>query len=509
MFTGVNNMLFKSIVTLFLFINVISAFVANPIIQDPISLPKYDFKYITNKNNHVDNLSELLQDIGPYHNCFVETLESAEDVEAYDPNSNDFKQLLDQTIVNATIILDKLFNATSIITPSKHRYQLGLSTGYWNYIFAYNNTIVQYSNEDLSYVLGSYKETVSNPTILSNENGFYLSQHYFTGTICDITSKPRVVDVQYICDPSLKKGTAQFVTIREWRICEYEAIIATHDLCNVPLLSKDAEETFSYRVTCENPNIKSATSYLTSPNHDVHFLGESIYLLKTTEQSKNDTELDVIVLASSSASQIDDIFSTLQANVFGSIFAKGYLGSGIYTKSYFIWNAPVINLFGDILGYLKVETTGQHSDGSLSISLNNETPTFENGNFEIIRLLEEEEEEDFVAPLGEDTSHGPVNPGEKNLLEDDIIVRIGTDYDAIIIETPDDIIAFPIEAKIEPNDNTLINNVENVILDGQNKDNVLKIETKKDTKKELLTRGNINANEHASPGKTELEHDEL
>lgn len=60
----------------------------------------------------------------------------------------------------------------------------------------------------------------------------YLVQRWEGGTICDMTGKPRAVEVQFHCSTV---GTDHIALLRETSICEYLLVIHTPRLCSEPL----------------------------------------------------------------------------------------------------------------------------------------------------------------------------------------------------------------------------------------------------------------------------------
>lgn len=60
----------------------------------------------------------------------------------------------------------------------------------------------------------------------------YLVQRWEGGTICDMTGKPRVVEVQFHCSTV---GTDHIALLRETALCEYLLVIHTPRLCSEPL----------------------------------------------------------------------------------------------------------------------------------------------------------------------------------------------------------------------------------------------------------------------------------
>lgn len=80
------------------------------------------------------------------------------------------------------------------------------------------------------------EEAVIKSDTLKEEEDFedkrYLVQRWDGGTICDMTGKPRSVEVQYHCSTI---ATDHIALLRETSICEYLVVIHTPSLCSEPL----------------------------------------------------------------------------------------------------------------------------------------------------------------------------------------------------------------------------------------------------------------------------------
>lgn len=130
------------------------------------------------------------------------------------------------------------------------------TTGWWSYMFCYNSYVKQYHAlpasqtrqwppaEDPntpSYVLGTYdsinnkKATIDGPPkpeagdLQTQSETTFLVQKLDDGTPCDLTGKPRKVEVQYHCSP----GTQDRIGwIKETATCAYQMVVYTSRLCN-------------------------------------------------------------------------------------------------------------------------------------------------------------------------------------------------------------------------------------------------------------------------------------
>ncbi|EIW85028.1 hypothetical protein CONPUDRAFT_47616 [Coniophora puteana RWD-64-598 SS2] len=70
-----------------------------------------------------------------------------------------------------------------------------------------------------------------NVKLAHGEGPTYLTQRYSDGTLCDKTGKPREVEVQFRCSPSLIDSIAY---VREARTCSYVLEVQTPRLCDEP-----------------------------------------------------------------------------------------------------------------------------------------------------------------------------------------------------------------------------------------------------------------------------------
>ncbi|KAK5088510.1 Protein OS-9 [Lithohypha guttulata] len=172
------------------------------------------------------------------------------------------------------------------------------TTGWWSYMFCYNSYVKQYHAlpaqqarqwppaEDpntSSYVLGSYdsspgkKATIDGSPqpkpgdLQTQSETTFLVQKLDNGTPCDLTGKPRKVEVQYHCSP----GTPDHIGwIKETATCAYQMVIYTSRLCNdaafqppkqahvhriecQPILSQEEAENWSSTQT-ETPQIEDS-----------------------------------------------------------------------------------------------------------------------------------------------------------------------------------------------------------------------------------------------------------
>ncbi|KAL7805650.1 glucosidase II beta subunit-like domain-containing protein [Trichoderma aethiopicum] len=147
-------------------------------------------------------------------------------------------------------------------------------SGWWSYRFCNNREIVQFHALPSTpmgkppqrdphadeYVLGQASlpgdaETDSNsdgsrvPAELQVKGDQrYLVQRLGGGTICDLTSRPRTIEVQYHCVPGMQ--TDRIGWIKEVTICAYVMVVNTPRLCN-DVAFLPPEESKADAITCQ------------------------------------------------------------------------------------------------------------------------------------------------------------------------------------------------------------------------------------------------------------------
>jgi len=130
------------------------------------------------------------------------------------------------------------------------------TTGWWSYMFCYNSYVKQYHAVALtphgrqwpppedpnspSYILGSYDSALKKAhgegaphpktaDLQTHSETTFLVQQLEGGTPCDLTGKPRKVEVQFHCSP----GTPDRIGwIKEMATCAYQMVVYTSRLCN-------------------------------------------------------------------------------------------------------------------------------------------------------------------------------------------------------------------------------------------------------------------------------------
>lgn len=149
------------------------------------------------------------------------------------------------------------------------------TTGWWSYMFCYNSYVKQYHAIPVSshgrqwpppedpntpsYILGQYnaghnkKASLEAPPqpkasdLQTQSETTFLVQRLEGGTPCDLTGKPRKIEVQYHCSP----GTPDRIGwIKETATCAYQMIIYTSRLCN-DLVFQPPKGAHVHKVECQ------------------------------------------------------------------------------------------------------------------------------------------------------------------------------------------------------------------------------------------------------------------
>jgi protein OS-9 len=150
-------------------------------------------------------------------------------------------------------------------------------SGWWSYSFCYGKTVVQFhavasrpgeaptpEENSLEYVLGKTQEpsdTTANhdqdgePKSLPPPNGQlqvkgdqrYLSQRLEDGTLCDLTGRPRTIEIQYHCSPGTTADRIGWV--KEVTTCTYLMVVYTPRLCS-DVAFHPPKETRAHPIRC-------------------------------------------------------------------------------------------------------------------------------------------------------------------------------------------------------------------------------------------------------------------
>lgn len=155
-------------------------------------------------------------------------------------------------------------------------------SGWWSYQYCYGKSVVQYhavpnpkggpplrDKNSQEYILGTSLSPSSqsqkgkqievsntdqkqlspppNTELQAKDNQRYLVQRLDGGTICDLTGRPRTIEIQYHCNPALSGDRIGW--IKEITTCAYLMVIHTPRLCaDVAFLPP--KETKAHPITC-------------------------------------------------------------------------------------------------------------------------------------------------------------------------------------------------------------------------------------------------------------------
>lgn len=122
---------------------------------------------------------------------------------------------------------------------------------YWGYEMCYGRQVNQLhptgpGTNDHSYILGVMADVDTSTTVETTDGSqYFVSQMYSDGTLCDLTSQPRSVEVTFKCNPNIK--APRILSVFEQKTCHYLMVTELSELC-----SEDAfrEEDDSLHVTC-------------------------------------------------------------------------------------------------------------------------------------------------------------------------------------------------------------------------------------------------------------------
>ncbi|KAJ1937605.1 Protein OS-9, partial [Kickxella alabastrina] len=162
---------------------------------------------------------------------------------------------------------------------------ISLTVGFWTYEYCHDQHVRQFHQETdssgtihvLEYLLGDHRhrrpftDLVSNgaeaaPSVGERRLGEeqqvggqltkvirigrkrFLTQVWGGGTLCDITGKPRQVEVQFHCDPN---GPERISLADEVAVCRYVLMVNTPRLCADPRFY-DTQESAAYDILCQH-----------------------------------------------------------------------------------------------------------------------------------------------------------------------------------------------------------------------------------------------------------------
>jgi hypothetical protein len=129
--------------------------------------------------------------------------------------------------------------------------------GYWTYGLCSLNEFAQfngdpqkYSNNELyTYVLGRGNPSTETPELqVKREYGTTMLAYLMNnGSICDVTGRPRTVEVQFVCD--METAGVKLHWVKEYRTCHYLARVSIPQLCDNQLMKLNGES-FA-EITCK------------------------------------------------------------------------------------------------------------------------------------------------------------------------------------------------------------------------------------------------------------------
>ncbi|KAL7751538.1 hypothetical protein RI367_003001 [Sorochytrium milnesiophthora] len=103
---------------------------------------------------------------------------------------------------------------------------------WWAYEYCHLYTVRQMheGNDNLQaeYILGNYSPSTK-PSIRTSSGRKTLALRYDQGTICDVTGRPRFVDVLFYCNPNHQDHVS---SAYEVNTCQYEVVVSTPRLCS-------------------------------------------------------------------------------------------------------------------------------------------------------------------------------------------------------------------------------------------------------------------------------------
>ena len=185
-------------------------------------------------------------------------------------------------------------------------------SGWWSYSFCYNKGVRQFHQlppgrnvpnwppiEDQSvqaYELGKFEKDGDNAETSEGkeirEQGLakleakgemrYLVQNLGGGTTCDLTGKPRRIEVQFHCEPTMPVD--RITLIKETSTCQYLMVISTPLLCN-DVAFQPPQEARPYPIACTP----------VMPARDIPKFLAAKEAREEAEDHMKDTELDVIM----------------------------------------------------------------------------------------------------------------------------------------------------------------------------------------------------------------------
>lgn len=243
---------------------------------------KYSLSYLPLQDwqkSIADNATALsmgsIMELGTNLSCYVPHISTKDGDEMEELHESELEEMLSSNLKDGIRLIVGSF--TGCIT---------YLSGFWNYELCRDTGLTQFHGNSktpsLYYVLGRSKASSTDREfqLLYNDFGYYISEIIGSGDICDVTGRPRVVEIQYVCRPAA--GPASIQSVREVKTCHYELQVAIPSLCNLELLSKSEDREVSGSIVCAKSQQDSEISEVTEliSYYKPTFIGSGLYFLE-------------------------------------------------------------------------------------------------------------------------------------------------------------------------------------------------------------------------------------
>lgn len=331
---------------------------------NPYSSTPYSLKYVDEQEflSVIDN-ETLLQEgrlFRPYEGS---------DVLCYQRNTSSLIQHHEEDTFNSEGALIEAVNMVNAILAPNPIEMNTVPISYWTYIISSGETrtVVQKGYFGETYLLGNssnYNSTIDYHFAKSKTGRVYLSETLVDGCTCDLTHKPREVEIQYIC-PKRPLSRPFHLEVREIQSCKYQLRLFLPQLCELssfnPLLGQLSE----HNIICHRSGSKLSPALDIFNRYSATVLDHGIYLLKPKNSAKDRRQL-MYHAAEPLDSQttlfeltveerfIGDFISSLK-KLIGSDFIQSPTGKSIKPGDLFLWRAPVVDETGNLLFLIDLE----------------------------------------------------------------------------------------------------------------------------------------------------------
>lgn len=269
-------------------------------------LPYLDWQQSIANNATALSLGNIME-LGDNLSCYVPTVTAIDDDVVEELNETELEAVLSSNLKNGVELITQSFNGC-----------ISYLSGFWNYEFCSDTGLTQFHGNPqttpLIYTLGRSKKEDREFQLLYNDFGYYISEVMGSGDICDVTGRPRVVEVQYICRPAA--GPASIQWVREVKTCHYEIQVAMSQLCSVELLSKSDDREVSGSIVCaetkeanDSPGIVGFISY-----YKPTFIGNELYLLEPNYKGTSQNRTALLYTGKSTFSDSESQEDTYEIN---------------------------------------------------------------------------------------------------------------------------------------------------------------------------------------------------